>query len=77
MVSSYARPFNCFSKISIACRKWFTIVSIIVAPALFIINAPFGRFALNGKSILLLDGVCYKDLQCNSCLNTQQVESRG
>ncbi|KAJ3918519.1 hypothetical protein F5877DRAFT_78930 [Lentinula edodes] len=39
-----------------ACRKWFTIVSIIVAPVLFIINAPFGRFALNGKSILLLDG---------------------
>ncbi|KAJ3859146.1 hypothetical protein EV359DRAFT_86750 [Lentinula novae-zelandiae] len=39
-----------------ACRKWFTIVSIIVAPALFIINAPFGRFALNGKSVLLLDG---------------------
>ncbi|KAH7878543.1 uncharacterized protein C8R40DRAFT_1038044, partial [Lentinula edodes] len=35
----------------------FTIISIIVAPALFIINTPFGRSALNGKSILLLDGV--------------------
>ncbi|KAJ3771668.1 hypothetical protein FB446DRAFT_802982, partial [Lentinula raphanica] len=40
-----------------ACRKWFTIVSIFTGPVLFVINAPFGRFTLNGQSIFLLDGV--------------------
>ncbi|KAJ3746852.1 hypothetical protein DFH05DRAFT_1523492 [Lentinula detonsa] len=39
-----------------ACRKWFAIVSMMIGPVLFVINAPFGRFALNGKSIFLLDG---------------------
>ncbi|KAJ4474391.1 hypothetical protein J3R30DRAFT_3295823 [Lentinula aciculospora] len=40
-----------------ACRKWFTIGSIIICPVLFVINAPFGRFALHGKSILSFDGI--------------------
>ncbi|KAF9062040.1 hypothetical protein BDP27DRAFT_1337144 [Rhodocollybia butyracea] len=39
-----------------SCRKWFTLVSLITCPVLFVINAPFGRFAQTGKSIFILDG---------------------
>ncbi|KIK63940.1 hypothetical protein GYMLUDRAFT_71406 [Collybiopsis luxurians FD-317 M1] len=35
-----------------ASRKWFTIVSAFICPATFVINAPFGRFAQTGKSLL-------------------------
>ncbi|KAF5369500.1 hypothetical protein D9758_002510 [Tetrapyrgos nigripes] len=37
-------------------RKWFTLVSALICPATFVINAPFGRFAQKGESFLSFDG---------------------
>ncbi|CAA7262803.1 unnamed protein product [Cyclocybe aegerita] len=39
-------------------RKWFTIGSVLTAPVLLVINAPFGRFSPQDQSSkLLLDGI--------------------
>ncbi|TFK34752.1 hypothetical protein BDQ12DRAFT_689131 [Crucibulum laeve] len=38
-------------------RKWFTIGSLLVSPVLMVINAPFGRFTLQGDSRFLVDGI--------------------
>ncbi|KAJ7130258.1 3-oxo-5-alpha-steroid 4-dehydrogenase-domain-containing protein [Mycena epipterygia] len=38
-------------------RKWFSIGSLVVAPVLFVINAPFGRFTPSQDSIFLVDGI--------------------
>ncbi|THU86150.1 hypothetical protein K435DRAFT_731778 [Dendrothele bispora CBS 962.96] len=37
-------------------RKWFTLVSTVVCPVTFVINAPFGRFAQKRDSLLSFDG---------------------
>ncbi|KAJ7151424.1 3-oxo-5-alpha-steroid 4-dehydrogenase-domain-containing protein [Mycena crocata] len=38
-------------------RKWFTIASVVTAPATFVIDAPFGRFTPAERSIFLVDGI--------------------
>ncbi|KII95682.1 hypothetical protein PLICRDRAFT_48631 [Plicaturopsis crispa FD-325 SS-3] len=40
-----------------AALYWFTVIPPIVGPITFFINAPFGRFASSGNSILLVDGI--------------------
>ena len=39
-------------------RKWFTLMSVSLVPALLLINAPFGRFTpKNQNSLFLVDGI--------------------
>ncbi|KAJ6613591.1 3-oxo-5-alpha-steroid 4-dehydrogenase-domain-containing protein [Mycena sp. CBHHK59/15] len=38
-------------------RKWFTIICVTTGPAVFVVDAPFGRFAPSENSIFLLDGI--------------------
>ncbi|PCH35587.1 hypothetical protein WOLCODRAFT_133901 [Wolfiporia cocos MD-104 SS10] len=38
-------------------RKWFAIIPPLICPTTFLIDAPFGRFAPSGDSILLVDGI--------------------
>jgi len=40
-----------------AARRWFFLIPPIFGPIQFLIDAPFGRFALSSDNILVLDGI--------------------